>query len=103
MRTDDDNNDENSRHIHTLHHKATSPKLTEVPDLPLAFGCCWALAPNRSSEQQILHEKDTNLSIVMNEAFYYSVVAQAIKQVKILLSSRKKNKFNTYHHYHHLE
>lgn len=40
MRTDDDNNDENSRHIHTLHHKATSPKLTEVPDLPLAFGCC---------------------------------------------------------------
>ena len=39
----------------------------------------------------------------MNEAFYYSVVAQAIKQVKILLSSRKKNKFNTYHHYHHLE
>lgn len=97
MRTDDDNSDENSRHIHTLHHKATSPKLTEVPDLPLA------LAPNRSSEQQILREKDTNLSIVMNEAFYYSVVAQAIKQVKILLSSRKKNKFNTYHHYHHLE
>ena len=75
MRTDDDNNDENSRYIHTLHHKATSPKLTEVPDLPLAFGCCWALAPNRSSEQQILREKDTNLSIVMNEAFYYSVVA----------------------------
>ena len=36
----------------------------------------------------------------MNEAFYYSVVAQAIKQVKILLSSRK-NKFNTYHQYHH--
>lgn len=103
MRTDDDNNDENSRHIHTLHHKATSPKLTEVPDLPLVFGCCWVLAPNRSSEQQILREKDTNLSIVMNEAFYYSVVAQAIKQVKILLSSRKKNKFNTYHHYHHLE
>ena len=103
MRTDDDNNDENNRHIHTLHHKATSPKLTEVPDLPLTFGCCWALAPNRSSEQQILREKDTNLSIVMNEAFYYSVVAPAIKQVKILLSSRKKNKFNTYHHYHHLE
>lgn len=103
MRTDDDNNDKNSRHIHTLHHKATSPKLTEVPDLPLVFGCCWVLAPNRSSEQQILREKDTNLSIVMNEAFYYSVVAQAIKQVKILLSSRKKNKFNTYHHYHHLE
>lgn len=39
----------------------------------------------------------------MNEAFYYSVVALAIKQAKILLSSCKKNKFNTYHHYHHLE
>ena len=41
IRTDDDDNDDkNSWHIHTLQPDATSPKLTEVPDCPLAFGCC---------------------------------------------------------------